>query len=178
MGNAAIGYFGGLVAIVAALVSLLGGQLGKCNGGKKWPLMLIGGLAFALMGSCFLFYPDPVAEWKGKGRNMYFALAVVYAAQGVGRGVFESTNKACVADFFSAKDTPAAFANIVWSSGGSAAIGFFLFPHISLHLQSLVTCICALLGIVCYFAALGVHMRSEMAVREGGIGAEEQPKCI
>ena len=45
VGNAAIGYYGGLVAIVAGVVSLLGGQLAKCMGGKKWPLMLSGSLA-------------------------------------------------------------------------------------------------------------------------------------
>jgi hypothetical protein len=35
---------------------------------------------------------------------------------GVGRGVYESTNKAVIAGFFP-DDAPAAFANIIWTNG-------------------------------------------------------------
>jgi hypothetical protein len=66
---------------------------------------------------------------------------------GIGRAVFESTNKAILADVFPFhKD--AAFASATAASGGSAAMAFFLFPHLDKGTMVLITGISALISVV------------------------------
>ena len=49
---------------------------------------------------------------------------------GVGRGTFESVNKGLTVDYFPTR-APAAFANIIFQNSLSSALGFLLFPRIS-----------------------------------------------
>lgn len=115
--------------------------------------------------------------------DIYIAtLIFVYMLHGVGRGIFESTNKAVIADFFG-DHAPAAFANVIWSSGGASALGFFMFPLLSgdatckgtkfeIAQSGSLSNLCdfkaqvgicigmALLGILCYFLALKLHKKS------------------
>merc|ERR1711998_613977 len=49
----------------------------------------------------------------------------LYVLQGLGRGVWESTNKAVVADYFS-YDNLGAFSNLIVANGGASAIVFFV----------------------------------------------------
>ena len=107
-------------------------------------------------------------------------------AQGVGRGIFESTNKAVVADFFAA-DAPAAFSNVIWSSGGASAMGYFLFQNISGRTQAEVVVASGFVGIVCFMIAHVIHQRSkeieeldsesddEAKLEAGEMDASEQP---
>jgi hypothetical protein len=44
--------------------------------------------------------------------------------------VYSSTNKAVLADFFGDK-APAAFGNLIWSSGGASTAGYFIFPKLA-----------------------------------------------
>merc|ERR1719160_447723 len=50
----------------------------------------------------------------------------LYVVHGIGRGVWESTNKAVILDFFPDKPM-AAFANVIVSSGLASTIGFFMY---------------------------------------------------
>jgi hypothetical protein len=120
VGKATIGYFAGIVAGVACIVSAGGGAVVKKTG-LKWPNMLVGGFCFVCMSGIFLVTKSD--EWN---KSQVPILALIYALQGVGRGIFESTNKAVVADFFGDR-APAAFANVIWSSGGASAVGYFWF---------------------------------------------------
>jgi hypothetical protein len=120
IGKAAIGFFAGIVAGVACIVSAAGGAFVKKTG-LKWPNMLLGGVSFVCMSGLFL-----VLDTKKWDKSQIGLLALVYIFQGVGRGIFESTNKAVIADFFG-DNAPAAFANVIWSSGGASAVGYFWF---------------------------------------------------
>jgi hypothetical protein len=60
--------------------------------------------------------------------------------------VFESTNKAILADVFPFhKD--AAFASATAASGGSAALAFFLFPHLDKAAMVLITGVSAVISV-------------------------------
>jgi hypothetical protein len=64
--------------------------------------------------------------------------------------VFESTNKAILADVFPAhKD--AAFAAATAASGGSAALAFFVFPHLDKGVMVLITGVAAVISIAALF---------------------------
>ncbi len=60
----------------------------------------------------------------------------------MGRAVFESTNKAILADVFPDRKD-AAFASATAFSGGSAALAFFLFPHLGKDSMVLITGVAA-----------------------------------
>ena len=80
----------------------------------------------------------------------------LYVIYGYGRCVFESQNRAVMADFFSASGASWG-ANIVVASGGASTVGFFLFPHLT-HVRMaeicLITTVVAMLG---YTVAEGLH---------------------
>jgi len=53
-------------------------------------------------------------------------MVVFYVLQGLGRGVYESTNKAIFADFFPGDKSVGAFANCILQNTGSSTIGFVM----------------------------------------------------
>jgi hypothetical protein len=153
IGNSAIGYFAGIIGVSALLVSLGSGFFIKYTG-LKWPMMLFGACCY-MYTVLFLFLgPDDLTQvWK---------LVLIYMAHGAGRGVWESTNKAVIADFFEVKDAPAAFANVVWSNGFAQCVGYFLFPSFSRQLKAGICVSSVSLGIVGYFAAFCLHQRQQV----------------
>ena len=167
LSSADIGWFSGIVAGIACMVSAFGGGFIKKTG-LKWPLMITGSLCFVAMALPFLF-SDP-RGWSDDKSSAYWKLALIYAAQGVGRGIFESTNKAVVADFFSS-NAPAAFSNVIWSSGGASAVGYFLFKNISGKTQAVIVAVTGIAGIVCYFIA---HLQHDGHKREEEDDSEEE----
>ena len=78
----------------------------------------------------------------------------MYVAQGVGRGVWESTNKSVCADMF-ARDPQAAFANVVWASAGASAFGYFVFGkgEMSKYMIGVICMAVNSAGLVGYFIA-------------------------
>lgn len=153
-----IGYFSGIVAVVACVVSIAGGRFIAAFKLKS-PLMLIGCLGFLGMAVPFIFFDNP-GGWSSDDASSYVKLAALYSSQGVGRGVFESTNKAVIADFFPS-DAPAAFANVIWSSGGSSAVGYFIFGDQIKSLegdsQAIIVSGFAFAGLFCYIVAASIH---------------------
>lgn len=157
IGGGAIGYFAGTIAGVACIISALGG-LWIRRTGSKWPLMVLGSASFVCMAGGFLFYETEMVDGTATYPSINISLLImIYALMGVGRGVFESTNKAVIADFFTKEETMAAFANVIWSSGGSSALGFFLFPNLAATTQVWITLITGFTGIVCFFIALAIN---------------------
>ena len=81
---------------------------------------------------------------------------------GVGRGVWESTNKAVIADFFPTQPG-AAFANVIWSSGLASSVGYFMFGQASMTIRAgakicLFWCV---LGFVGYLTACATSTRKQ-----------------
>jgi MFS family permease len=153
IGNSAIGYFAGIIGVSALIVSIVSGFFIK-HTGLKWPMMLFGATIYLGETVTFIVYgPEDVSEvWK---------LVLLYIAHGAGRGVWESTNKAVIADFFEVKDAPAAFANVVWSNGFAQCVGYFLFPQYSRQLKASICTTSAALGIVGYFVAYFLDLRQK-----------------
>lgn len=153
-----VGFFAGTIAGVGFLISFFGGKFIQATG-QKWPMMVAGLCAFAGMAGGFFFYRS---EPDGEGGVTYPGISVgvlwcIYALMGIGRGVFESTNKAVIADFFKGPEAPAAFANGIWTGGGSSALAYFLFPSLDVNTQIYLVVITAGTGIVCYFLAAAIN---------------------
>jgi len=168
--SGSIGFFAGTIAGVACLISFLGGLWIKKTG-TKWPMMLLGLCSFAGMAGGFLFYESQevggVVTYPGIGVGTLF---MIYSLMGIGRGVFESTNKAVIADFFSGSEQMAAFANGIWTGGGSSALAYFVFPGMGVSEQVWTVVITAFLGIVCYFLAAAINASGRFKNIQSDVG--------
>ena len=142
--------------------------LGFARNGKM-PLMLIGLAAF--MAETLAFWVCDHAAF-----DRWWELALVYACQGLGRGMYESTNKAIIADMWATgADTAAAFANVNWTFGVAAAVGFFMFPHMD---KSTVASICFVTNVCaagCYLCIARAASAGASGQQKGtGTGGREQ----
>jgi hypothetical protein len=157
IGNSYVALFLGVIAGVAAITSFFAGRFIKSTG-LKWPMMTLGAVAFACVSLPFLFNTN-VDSYAQTGKVL-----LVYIAQGVGRGIYESTNKAVIAGFFP-NDAPAAFANVIWTNGLMSAVLYLAFDKLctptppiidegGAKLAALITLGMIITGIVCYFFAL------------------------
>eukprot|EP00298_Acanthocystis_sp_HF-20_P010486 c18881_g1_i1.p1 GENE.c18881_g1_i1~~c18881_g1_i1.p1 ORF type:complete len:458 (+),score=177.54 c18881_g1_i1:84-1376(+) len=149
LGSSNVGYLSGIVAAFAGIVSTVSSKLSKKIG--KMPILVTGGIVFTAECAIFLAFSD-------KTLGTWGWCVVLYLLHGAGRGIFESTNKAVIADFFPTK-APAAFANVIVSSGGASSIGFFLFPNVSRDVQLVVCIIFAVLHIFTAFQAFSVFRK-------------------
>jgi MFS family permease len=112
--ESAIGFLTAITAVVAGLSAPVFARLSK-RFGKGW-VVFFGSLAFMTIPLCVIFaYVD---TW-GVGIILFFVL------HGLGRGVYESTNKVAFADFFPGK-APGAFANCMMQNSFAFAVCFFL----------------------------------------------------
>jgi len=108
-----IGFLAAITATVAATGSHLFSRVSQKTG--KGPVVLLGSLCFLLIPFCVLTFD--VSDWG-------YGLVIFYVLQGLGRAVYESTNKAVFADFFP-QNAPGAFANCIMQSSLSMALCFF-----------------------------------------------------
>merc|ERR1711988_1060711 len=63
-----------------------------------------------------------------------WGLIVLYALQGFGRGVYESTNKSIFADAFPCEQYPGVFANVIMQNSFAFTVCFFLSDYITKQL--------------------------------------------
>eukprot|EP00913_Durusdinium_trenchii_P016235 g15257.t1 len=107
------GYIGRFI-LSKALSSEFIGFAGKGLKIGKGPVVALGSLAFLLLGVLSKFVGHP--ETWGWG------VLVFYVLMGIGRAVYESTNKAIFADFFPGEASAGAFANVfVFGTAASTA---------------------------------------------------------
>ena len=156
VGTDAIGYLTAILPGVAALLSPVFATLGATKGVGKTPVMLLGAGAW-LLEATLLRAISPgafmAAGWAG--------LVPLYVLHGVGRVVYETTNKAMVADLFGETgDTEAAFANVIVFTGSSSAVALFLFPSLG-HDQLASVCIGTLAFAALCLVALQRRRRAE-----------------
>ena len=121
--------------------------------GKKF-VMMVGSTAFAALAAWLLFISDKEIVALGGG------VVSLYIVFGIGRAVFEGTNKAVVADFFP-HDKEAAFSNVIVQSGGSAAIAFVLFPEFSREVKTSITLASAVVSLFTNRLAFKSHESTE-----------------
>ncbi|CAJ1453660.1 unnamed protein product [Effrenium voratum] len=101
-GSEFIGFAGAMLsALASGLSKVLGGVAAKVG---KGPVVSLGALAFLMLGLLSRYVGQP-ATWG-------WGALVFYGLMGIGRAVYESTNKAIFADFFHGEDSAGAFANV------------------------------------------------------------------
>lgn len=154
-------YVGVLTAIVAAVAAVSSGVLGLVGKKIKLPLMVLGGAVWMVEAFIFMMPNERLGVWG------YCIL--LYTLHGIGRSVWESTNKSVFADFFGS-NAPAAFANVIFSNGLSGALGFLSnsFAPLSKHAQlwvCIVTAGLSILGAICAFSIA----RRDTTKQQGGM---------
>jgi hypothetical protein len=124
LGGTYIGVLGSVVVLTGAVTAIPAAWAAEKYG--KQVVMTCGGLGLVCAGLSFLFLDnDQIGTWP-----VIIPYLIIY---GIGRGTWENTNKAVIADFFSSNPSTntAAFAGISFTSGLAGAVGYFLFPNIS-----------------------------------------------
>jgi len=111
-----IGFAGALLSALAAVLSRLFGAVAASIG--KGPVVALGAASFFLLGA--------LSRWVGNPTQWGVGVLLFYVLMGVGRAVYESTNKAIFADFFPGEKSAGAFANVFIFSTGSSSIAFVL----------------------------------------------------
>ena len=113
-----VGYAAAIATGAGALTALalaIGG-----NRVSKVLAVVVSNICFAAVAATVVIGPqERLARWA--------AVVPLYVVYGAGRGIWESANKALVADAFPG-ESRAAFANVTWQSGLASALGFFIFP--------------------------------------------------
>lgn len=156
------GYGGYLAAVTAGVAALLSVPtvLNLIQPSWKKYYMIFGPLCFGLV--CFL----PLTLGYGRLGN-WGGIVTLFVLQGVGRGVWEATNKALFAEYFD-YDTLGAFSNIIVQNGATSAIFFFLNAYGSARpscpadatddcaayaLEAWIGVVCSLLAVVGFLCA-------------------------
>jgi len=116
-----IGFLGAIICLIAAVSSKVYGVVATIMG-TKLPIVAFGCFCFFTMAILsFITAPD------GKGPGGWgWGIVVFYILQGMGRGVYESTNKGIFADYFQGEKAAGAFANCMMQSTGASTIGYIM----------------------------------------------------
>lgn len=115
-----IGFLGAVICLIATLSSKVFGLVAEKSG--KLPIIALGSLCF--LGIALLSF---VKAPEGKGPGSWgWGIIVFYVLQGMGRGVYESTNKGVFGDFFPGALGVGAFANCMMQNTFSGTIGFIM----------------------------------------------------
>lgn len=111
-----LGFAGAILSGLAAVLSRILAPVAYKIG--KGPVLALGSLAFLCLGMTSKWAKNPI-EWG-------WGVCIFYVFMGIGRAVYETTNKAIIADIFSLEECPSAFANVfVFGTGASCAAYIF-----------------------------------------------------
>jgi len=116
-----IGFLGAIICLVATISSKIYGALAE-KMGTKLPIVVFGCLCFFLM-AILSFISAPDGEGPG---GWGWGIIVFYLLQGLGRGVYESTNKGIFGDYFQGEKAPGAFANCMMQSTASSTVMYLM----------------------------------------------------
>jgi MFS family permease len=118
LGKDFIGFASALLSGLAAILSkVFGFYSQKCG---KAPFLILGAIAFLCLGIFSKWIgPENPVDWK-------WGALIFYVFMGIGRAVYESTNKAIFSDFFPGEKSAGAFANVFVFNSGSSTIAFIL----------------------------------------------------
>ena len=152
----------------------------RFSGRGKWHVMIFAAGCFALVGLPFLLTSSDAALGSWTFVVPYFLV------WGAGRGAWESTNKATIAEYF-ANDPirDAAFASVYFASGLSGAFGYFFYKHMTRFQMAALNTVMPLIAMVSYHLSermnyeLGVRNRvlAAAVVRGGRAGAPDSPSA-
>lgn len=148
VGKKNIGYMAAIIPATATVLSIPYASFTNRFG--KAPAMVFGCLSYLILSISVAALSDEYLE------SLKWGLVFIMLLGGNGRAVFEGTNKATIADFFP-DEKPAAFANVIITSGGSAAIAFYCFPSMSKLAISLLCIITSCFGVVGVIQAMRIN---------------------
>jgi len=141
LGVSAVGWLAAIVPIVATATSFPLAYTGTTTKRKNIG-MHIGNLTFLTVG--ILAFSASATQLKDLG----WGIAFVYVLLGIGRGVFETTGKSVIVDFFPGDAATPAYANLHTSSGLAFAIAFVIFEYIPQVAIGVIIFLVAVLSIV------------------------------
>lgn len=145
-----IGFAGAMLSALASVLSLGFGVVAKKLG--KGPVLALGAVAFLCLALLSRF---------GHPKTWGWGVLAFYVMMGIGRAVYESTNKAIFADFFPGEKSAGAFAN-VFVFGTSASTLAFTFGASNQETEELVLLITfAVLTVPGYLLASLMKRREE-----------------
>lgn len=106
------------------------------------------GLTIFIGAMCFAAIPISVLLFTPDGANGYWGTSLVslYILQGMGRAVYEGTNKAVFADFFPGDKSEGAFANCIMQQSVAFFVSFILQSTLTTEHKSLLAWIVLLLA--------------------------------
>jgi hypothetical protein len=156
------------VGLLSALITLAGSTMAlpftriSTNYGKEY-VMVLGGLCFAWVGSVMYYVSDDTLGTWG----WIIPFFIVF---GMGRGAWESTNKAVIADLVvdTPQHTASAFACVSFNNGIFAAMAYYVFDYSSRLVTGTIVFVLALVGIVCYLMSARLHKEMKAAAALGG----------
>merc|ERR1711879_103957 len=102
-------------------------------------------------------------------------LWLIYIVYGAGRSVWESTVKAVFADFFTAQEAPAAFANIILQSGIASCFAFFVFPQLTAEYKAVFVVATSSFGMIGYMLANRLHKKEKALLNDRVAVHGEEP---
>ena len=146
LGDGYIGALSGLGTLSAVLLAWPFEVISKkFNGRGKWHVMVFAALCFVFVGLPFLIVSkdSDLAHW--------YIVVPYFLLYGAGRGAWESTNKATIAEYF-ANDPirDAAFAAIYFASGLSGALGYFFYKDMTRFEMAILNTTVPVIALFCY----------------------------
>jgi hypothetical protein len=144
LGDGYIGVFTSVAIISAAILTWPQAVIGyRYKYGKQF-IMILGILFFFINSSTVFIFPDSlIGNWP--------ALSAYYVIRGAGRSVWETTNKAVIADYFV---TPihrqCAFAAVYFTSGLAGAFGYLAYLSMNKSSISGLNTVVSIIAMICY----------------------------
>eukprot|EP00416_Gambierdiscus_australes_P020384 CAMPEP_0171063600 /NCGR_PEP_ID=MMETSP0766_2-20121228/5769_1 /TAXON_ID=439317 /ORGANISM="Gambierdiscus australes, Strain CAWD 149" /LENGTH=440 /DNA_ID=CAMNT_0011519535 /DNA_START=49 /DNA_END=1367 /DNA_ORIENTATION=+ len=149
LGPSAVGVLAATTAATAALLARPFATLSRLRG--KGPVVTFGAACFLGVPLCLFL--------SGCCRGWGWWLMSLYILQGMGRAVYESTNRAVFSDFFADTEVEAAFANCMLQASLSFAVSFFLQTSLAGPTLAAAVFVLALLAPLGYAAARALQRR-------------------
>lgn len=158
----------GYVGVLSAVIVLTGAAVAipcawVANSYGKPVVVVVGGVCLALTGlSLFMFSNETLGTW-----SFIVPLLMIY---GVGRGTWENTNKAVIADFWGGgttdEDSTSAFAASTFFAAYASAMGYFTFPSASRLGMASAVLATSVLGVVTYLFAFRANDAQALVIPE------------
>jgi hypothetical protein len=158
LGTKYLGLLSAIIVLVGTVIAIPSSQASMIVG--KPIMMTIGAICLAYTGFALLVFSDGML---GTWTNILIYLVIF----GIGRGIWENTNKAVIADLYvDSKLSTTAFASITFFNGMAGAIGYFCFEHmVRLQMAELVM-ISSLLSIPCFIFSSYIQTRNTARISE------------
>lgn len=154
-------YLGLLSAIIVLTGTIIAIPLSMVTSVVGKPVvMTIGALALSYTGFALLIFSNQVL-----GTWTYILIYLIIF--GIGRGIWENTNKAIIADLYvDSNQSTAAFAAITFFNGIAGAAGYFSFDSMTRLEMAELVMITALLSIPCYLISAHI-IQNRCAITKG-----------